>query len=118
MADLKEHGKNISISSVVSMVTLGGLFWMFAQPAMVAQISTAMADDIDRAIEEKTRPIQGAFKVLLLSDINRLKRSIARLEHKRSDEDADYTENDAVRLADYKIELDAYDEAYDDLKDD
>ncbi len=114
--DLKDHGMNISISTIATLIPVFAGVWFVMQPLMVAQISTAMAQELEDKIEDKTAPIQSAFRVLLLSDINRLKRNIAKLEHKRDRESESYTESDAVRLADYKIELDAYDEAYDDLK--
>jgi len=113
--DLKGHGISISISTVATLIPVLAISWLFVKPALVQSIGEAVADDFDDKITEKTAPIQSAFRVLLLSDINRLKRNIARLEFKR-DADDDYKSSDAVRLADYKIELDAYDEAYDDLK--
>ena len=113
---LKDHGVNVSISSLVSIGTLGAMMWFILQPVMVSQISTAMADQIEDKIEEKTKPITGAFKVLLLADINRLKRNIAKLEYKEEHEPDEWDEADATRLADYKIELDAFKEAYGDLK--
>ena len=114
--DLKSHGLTVSISTVATLIPVLAISWLFVKPALVQSIGEAVADDFDDKISEKTAPIQSAFRVLLLSDINRLKRNIARLEFKKDDHDETYTSADAVRLADYKIELDAYDEAYDDLK--
>ena len=116
MADLKEHGISLSISSLISIFTLGGMMWFILQPLMISQISVAMADELEDQIEQKTAPIQGAFRVLLLSDINRMKRSIAKLEYKEAHEPDEWTEHDATRLEDLHIELDAYNEAYGDLK--
>jgi len=113
--DLKEHGFSVSISSLISIFTLGGMGWFFLQPIMVAQISTAMAEDMEQAIEDKTEPIQSAFKVLLLKDINQLKRVIATLEYKEEHEPDEWTERDAQRLTDKYIELEAFQEAYADL---
>ena len=118
MPDLKDHGTTISISTIATLVPVLAAVWFVMQPVMVSQISDALADDMEEEIEEKTRPIKGAFNVLLQSDINRLKRNIARLERKQQHEPDEWTEADAVRLADYKIELDAYEKAIDDLEDD
>ncbi len=116
MSDLKTAGMHVSISSILSICALGSMMWFILQPVMVTQISAAMAEDIEDAIELKTKPIQSAFRVLLLSDMNRLKRNIAKLIHKEGHDPDNYTESDAVRLADYRIELEAYTEAYGDLK--
>lgn len=110
-----KQGINVTASSLVTMLTLGGMGWFILQPLMISQISTALAGEIEDQIENKTKPISNAFKVLLLSDINRLKRNIAVLERRTTHEPERFSEGDAVRLADYKIELDAYEEAIDDL---
>ncbi len=118
MADLKETGLNVSLSSVVSIATLGGMMWFILQPLMVSQISTAMAGEIETTIDEKTRPIIGAFEAILQSDINRLKRVIARLEYKEEHDSEEWTEADADRLSDSRIELEAFQEALREIKDD
>lgn len=115
MADFKDHSWNVSISSLLSIGALGSMMWFILQPVMVSQISEAMADELEDTVEEKTAPIQSAFKVLLLSDINRLKRNIAKLEFREQHEPDNWDEEDATRLADYQIELDAFEEAYGDL---
>jgi hypothetical protein len=115
MPDLKDHGLNVSISSILSIGALGSMLWFIVQPLMISQISTAMADEMEEQIEEKTKPISKAFSVLLLSDINRLKRNIATMEYREEHEPETWTEKDATRLADYKIELEAFKEAIDDL---
>ena len=92
-----------------------GVLWLFAKPALVESISAAVADDFDDQIEEHAEPIQGAFRVILLSDINRLKRNIAKLEFKEDHKPDLWTAGDADRLADYLIELAAFQEAYSEL---
>lgn len=115
MTDIKDHGWNVSISSLLSIGALGSMMWFILQPVMVSQISSAMAQELEDTVEEKTAPIQSAFKVLLLSDINRLKRNISTLEFKEEHKPEEWTEKDAIRLADYEIELEAFQEAYGDL---
>ncbi len=114
-ADYVKQGMNITASSLVTMLTLGTMGWFILQPLMISQISTAMAGEISDQIELKTRPISGAFKVLLQSDINRIKRNIARLEFREKHKPETWEDDDAQRLADYKIELDAFEDAIDDL---
>lgn len=116
MADLKEHGLTVSVSTIATLVPVLAAVWFVMQPLMVSQISSAMASDLEDMIEDETKPIEGAFKVLLQSDINRLKRNIARLEYREEHEPDEWTEADSQRLADYKIELDAFEEAIDDLE--
>jgi hypothetical protein len=53
--------------------------------------------------------MQNAFVVLLLRDINALKRSVAKDEFRQREEE--WTAQDSVALADKKIELQALQEA-------
>jgi len=115
MPELKDHGMNITVSSLISMVTLGTMVWFVLQPVMVSQMSLALADEMEDQIETKTKPISNAFKVLLQSDISRLKRNIAILDRRKTHDPDNFSEADAVRLADYEIELEAFEEAIDDL---
>ena len=113
--DIRDRTVDVSIGSLVSMLALGSMLWFIIQPLMILQISSALAEDFEEQIATAQEPIQTAFKVLLLSDINRLKRSIARLEYREEHESDGWTVNDATRLADYRIELEAFIEASDDL---
>jgi len=116
--EMVKQGMNISISSLVSMGALGSMLWFVMQPLMISQISVAMAGEIEDTIDTKTRPIIGAFEAILQSDINRLKRTISRLEYKEEHKPDDWTEADADRLSDSRIELEAFQEALREIKDD
>lgn len=116
MTDFKDRTVGISLSTVATLIPVLGIVWFIIQPLLIESISEALAEDFDQQIESHAEPIQSAFKVLLLSDINRLKRSIARLEFKQAHEPDEFTEADAARLADYEIELEAFQEAYEDLR--
>jgi phage terminase Nu1 subunit (DNA packaging protein) len=109
MSNLKQHGINISLSTVATLVPVLAFLWLFIQPALVK----AVADDLDKMIETKQQPMQSAFKVLVKADIDKLKKAIARAEVHEGDED--WSEEDAIYLADLKIELEALQEAYSEL---
>ena len=61
--DLKDHGMNISISTVATLIPVLAGVWFVMQPLMVTQISAAMGQELEDQIEEKTKPIQSAFRV-------------------------------------------------------
>lgn len=109
MSDLKQHGINISISTIATLIPVLGFLWLFIQPALV----DAVASDLDEVIEAKQAPVQSAFKALLSSEIAKLRKEIARLEHYQND--PNWNEDDAEYLAELKIELDALKEAYQEL---
>lgn len=115
MADAKQHGINISISTVATLIPVLGVVWFFVQPALVGSVSEAVASEFDTQIKQQTAPIQGAFKVLLLSEINSLKKEIAQLEFKEEHEPDEWTADDAAYRANLKIELAALQEAYGEL---
>jgi hypothetical protein len=110
---IREHGINVSLSTVLSIGALVPRFWFVAKPILVAQISTAMASEFEEAIEAKQQPVQDAFKVLLRTEITKLRKEIAKLRTHEGDED--WTENDAEYLAELRIELEALQEAYAEL---
>ena len=110
---LKEHGLNVSLSTVATIAALVPMFWFIAKPILISQISTAMADEFEETIESKQAPVENAFKALLRSEITKLRKEIARLRtHEGGD---DWTEDDAEYLAELMIELEALREAYDEL---
>jgi hypothetical protein len=115
MTDLKNKTIEVSISSVASLIPVLVIVWFVIQPIMLKDLSTAMAQDVEQKIEDKLEPVQGAFKILLLSNINKLKRSIASLEHSRSQNPEAWTDDRNRILVDNKIELVALQEAYSEL---
>lgn len=115
MTDLKEKGVTISLSTVATLIPVLAFVWFIVQPVLLNNISSAMADDIQSKIDEEQKPIQAAFKVLLLADINKLKKSIALLEWRRDNEQDTWLQEHAQLLAERKIELEALQEAYSEL---
>ena len=109
MSNLKQHGINISLSTIGALIPVLTFLWFFIQPALV----DAVAQDLDEMIEAKQAPVQTAFKTLLRSEISKLRIQIARLETHLNDED--WTEDDAKLLAELRIELEAIEEAYSEL---
>jgi len=111
MASAKEHGINISLSTVATLIPVLALVWFFVQPALVSSVSTAVAGEFDDQIRQQTAPIQGAFKVIIKGDIDKIKRMIARLEYEEEHHAEDWSADDADHLADLKIELEALEDA-------
>lgn len=111
--EIKEHGINVSVSTVLTMASVVPVLWFIGKPILVEQISTAMADEFEQTIDRKQAPVQSAFKVLLRSEITKLRKEIARL--RTHEGDPDWDEDDAAYLAELKIELEALQEAYQEL---
>lgn len=115
MTDLKEKGVTVSLSTVATLIPVLAFVWFIVQPVLLNNISTAMADDIQKKIDQEQKPIEAAFKVLLLADINKLKKSIALLEWRRDNESETWLEEHAALLAERNIELAALEAAYAEL---
>jgi hypothetical protein len=110
MSTVKERGIRIGVNQIVTYATLIPILWFVAQPLLV----NAMASDIKEVVKEQVAPMQSAFTVLLLRDINALKREIAGDEFRQGQEA--WTAEDSIRLADKKIELQALQEALGELQ--
>ncbi len=115
MADnIKAHGINVSLSTVATIVALVPAFWFIGKPILVAQISTAMAAEFEDVIETKQAPVENAFRVLLQTEITKLRKEIAALRYRQRNGE-DWDELDAEYLAELEIELEALQQAYEEL---
>lgn len=106
MSTAKERGIRIGVNQIITYATLVPILWFVFQPILIS----AMAADIEEVVQKQVAPMQSAFVVLLLRDINHLKRDIARDEFRQGQAD-EWTAEDSVNLADQKIELQALQEA-------
>jgi hypothetical protein len=114
VADLKQHGFQVSVSTVMTLAAVVPVLWFIGKPLLIEQISTAMASEFNDAIDEKQAPVQNAFKVLLQTEITKLRKEIAAMKYRqRNGEDWDGA--DAEYLAELEIELEALQEAYAEL---
>lgn len=113
--DLKQHGINISLSSIGAIIPILVFLWIFVQPALVNSIAADLDDKISAQVTEKQVPLNNAFKAILQSDINKLKKQIAQLEFKESHSPDEWTSDDADELASTKIQLQALEEAKEEL---
>jgi len=111
----KEQGKTISLAAVLSWLPLIPVFWFIVKPILVTAVSDAVADDIHTQVQAGVQPINSAFKLLLQSDINKLKRDIAMLEFREEHEPEAWGQEAAMLLSDKKIELKALEEAKEEL---
>ena len=103
-------GKDISFSTFVSfmgsLAVLMPVLWFVGKPV----ITTALAEDFKQVAQEENAPIKSAFSVLLMRDINSLRREVAGLKFRQTQAE-DWTADDATYLADLEIELDSLREA-------
>ena len=113
MTDLKDRTIHVSISTILTLIPVVTAVWFVGKPILVSQISDAMGAEFEETIEEKTAPVENAFKALLRSEITKLRKEIAKLRTHEGDED--WTEDDAEYLAELRIELEALQEAYNEL---
>ena len=116
MKDLKDHGVSISISTIVSLAAVVGIFWALIKPVMILTVTDAVAEDLSNEVSQQVAPVQNAFKALLRKDINELKKEIAAAEYRERHEPESWTEEDAEQLAEDQIELETLEEAYEALK--
>lgn len=109
---LKQHGINISLSTLATLFPVLAVLWFFVQPALI----DAIAADLDEMIVTKQAPMQSAFKALLVSDINKIKRRMAKLRFVRDHHPEEWTEDDSEELTLLQIELEALIEAKEELE--
>jgi len=115
MSALKEHGINISLSTVATLIPVLAAVWFVIRPALVESISDAVAEDFEEQIEDQAEPLQNAFKLILKKDIDRLTKSIALLEFREEHQPESWLVEHAEVLSDNKIELETMKAAYDAL---
>jgi ribosomal protein L29 len=115
MTNLKERSISSIISTIASTLAVGATVWVLMKPALVQSISVAVADDFQTEIKKQTAPVQSAFKIIILSDINKIKKEIARLEFIEDHRPQEWSESMADDLESLKQELLAYREAYGEL---
>lgn len=115
MSTVKERGINVTLSTITALLAIIPAAWFVGKPLLVGSISEAIADDVETEVEEQIAPVQTAFKVIILNDINLLKKNIAQYEFEEEHEPDSWTEEDARKLAEAKITLAAFEEAYREL---
>lgn len=111
MSTGKEHGINLGINQLITYATLIPILWFVAQPLLL----DAMAEDIKEIVSQQAEPLQDAFAVLLLRDINALRKEIAALKYRRENDDT-WDADDAEDLINLEIEIEALREATAKLK--
>jgi len=104
---VKERGIRIGINQLVTYATLLPIFWFVLQPLLV----DAMAEDIKEIVAQQIEPINNGFVVLIQRDINATRRDIAALKFQQRTDNEDWTQDDALYLADLEIQLAALEEA-------
>jgi len=107
----REFSLNAIISTVASLAVVTPILWYVGKPL----ISEALAEDFKQVAQQQAQPIKSAFSVLLTRDINSLRKEIAALKFRQRQAE-DWTEDDAEYLADLEIELEALQEAKEQLK--
>lgn len=111
MSTVKERGIRIGVNQLITYATLIPILWFVAQPIIVK----AMAEDIKEIVAYQAEPLQDAFAVLLLRDINSLRKEIAALKFRQRN-DEEWDADDAEDLANLEIEIEALREATAKLK--
>lgn len=106
MSTRKEISLSTFVSFVASLTVLVPTLWFIGKPV----IATALAEDFKQVAQKENAPIKSAFSVLLMRDINSLRRDIAGLKFRQTQAD-NWTADDATYLADLEIELDSLREA-------
>lgn len=107
----KDERRSIGISAVASIIGMCAILapvgWYLVRPTLVSAVSTAMADELDQKISQQVAPLNQGFKAIIQSNINNIRRQIARLEFARDDPQTEWTVQMADDLAQLTIDLDA-----------
>jgi hypothetical protein len=111
MSTNKEHGISIGVNQLITYATLLPILWFVAQPLLI----DALAEDVKDIVATQAEPLQDAFAVLLLRDINSLRKEIAALKHRQRNDDT-WDADDAEDLINLEIEIEALREATAKLK--
>jgi hypothetical protein len=117
----KDERRSIGISAVASIVGMCGILapvgWYVVKPTLVASVSSAMADELDSKIAQQVAPLNQGFKAIIQSNINNIRRAIARMEFARDDPETPWTAQQADDLAQLTIDLAAQQAALDAILD-
>ena len=115
MSNFQEQSKVIGVQTLVTWIPLVPILWFVVQPILVTSVSEAMAEDIQQTVKQSVEPVNNAFQVLLILNINEIRKEIAALEFRQRAAD-DWTAEDADNLADLNIELEALRDALETLR--
>jgi hypothetical protein len=102
---MKQHGINISLSTIISTATVLGIVWAVGEPWLMGQVSVALAQDIKETVKSEVAPIQAGFRVLIQQQISGLRRDIAELERLRAANPQVWTAEQARDLVDKQEQL-------------
>ncbi len=109
----REISVSTILSTLASLAVVIPVLWFIGRPL----ISESLAEDFKTIAQEQSRPIRSAFSVLLTRDINYLRKQITALEFQRDNPPADdWTADDAEYLTELDIELEALNDARDELE--
>jgi hypothetical protein len=102
---LKQHGVNISLSTIISTATVLGIVWAVGEPWLMSEVSVALAQDIQETVKQEVAPIQAGFRVLIQQQISGLRREIAELERVKTAAPQEWTAQQARDLVDKQEQL-------------
>lgn len=102
----KRHFISMAASTVAMLGVILPAGWFLVKPVLMASVSTAMATDIQEAVQTEIQPIKTGVEAIIQSNINRIRRQISTLEHRRDTDPERWTSEDAGHLTDLKIDLD------------
>jgi len=111
----KEQGIHMTISGLGSAIAVLATLWIFAEPIIVESVSVAMASDIEQSINKEIEPLNRAFVALLQRDVNDVRKAIAAMRYRQRLQQ-DWTSEDAANLTYLEIELEALNEAMEEMK--
>ncbi len=115
MSNFQEQSKVIGVQTLVTWIPLVPILWFVVQPILVTSVSEAMAEDIQDTVKQSVEPVNNAFQVLLMLNINEIRKEIAGLQFRQRTGD-NWTAEDADSLADLNIELEALQDALETLR--
>ena len=112
----KEQGINISLSTVVSLITVGAAFWLFAKPLISTAVAAELKDEIQKQVRTEVKPLSSAFTIILQNSITDTRRQVTALQYKRRTMPDMWTLEDEQMLSDLEAQLDSNQKALEALK--
>ena len=104
--EIKQHGINISMSTVATLIPVLVFTWMLIKPAVVLAVGEQLNEQVQRTVAKEVAPINIALSVILSNNIENIRLQIAALEFKRDFPPADdWKSEDALALTRLKNDL-------------
>jgi hypothetical protein len=111
----KEVGAAVSVTTLISWVTIAPAVWFFLKPPLMAAVTEDIHAEISKEVSRQVKPIYRGLTALVAKDVTDLRIQIVEKTYQKS-QGTNWTSQDAKDLEALRLELEASQEALDQLK--